>query len=196
MSIESSHGVPLQDCMTAMVACLYGMEVKMNTFTFQSLVTALVATVAAVTLTGLAALPAQAQTHNHDATTPTKLSLDQGRKWTTDGPLRDGMNRIRTLVEPQLAAAHAGKLSPAQFAALASQVETEVGVIVSNCKLEPKADAVLHLVIGEIGAGTAGMAGKTTQLRPAQGLVQVAKAINDYAGHFDHPGFKPIHNVR
>ena len=26
-------------------------------------------------------------------------------------------------------------------------------------------------------------------------MVQVAKAVNDYAGHFDHPGFKPIPNI-
>lgn len=54
---------------------------------------------------------------------------------------------------------------------------------------------MLHIVIGEIGAGTDAMAGKTAQPRPAQGLMQVAEAVNDYAGHFDHPGFKPIPNI-
>ena len=167
----------------------------MNIFRFQRLASALVVTALAATFTGFAVVPARAQSHGHDATALAKLSLDQGRKWATDAPLRDGMSRIRMLVEPQLAAAHAGKLSPAQYAALASQVETEVGGIFENCKLEPKADAVLHIVIGEIGAGTEAMAGKTAQLRPAQGLVQVAKAVNDYAGHFDHPGFKPIRDI-
>ncbi|MEP6969240.1 MAG: hypothetical protein ABJA49_02285 [Betaproteobacteria bacterium] len=123
------------------------------------------------------------------------MSLNLGHKWATDDALRTGMAKIRVLVEPMHTPAHAGKLSPAQYAELAGQVEVEVGGIVANCKLEPKADAVLHIVIGEIGAGTDAMAGKTTQLRPAQGLVQVAKAVNDYAGHFDHPGFKPIGNI-
>ena len=167
----------------------------MNTFEFQRLATALAATVMAAAFTGFAAAPAQAQTHSHDEVGPAKLSLDHGRKWATDAPLREGMTHIRALIEPQLAAAHAGKLSPAQYAALAAKVETEVGGIVANCKLEPKADAVLHIVIGQIGAGTDAMAGKSAQQRPAQGLVQVAKAVNDYAGHFDHPGFKPIRNV-
>lgn len=170
---------------------------------FQRLATGLAATVMAAALTGFAGVPAQAQaqkqaqaqTHSHDEVAPAKLSLDHGRKWATDAPLRDGMSHIRKLVEPQLAPAHAGKLSPAQYAALAGQVEAEVGAIVANCKLEPKADAVLHIVIGQIGAGTDAMAGKSTPQRPAQGLVQVAKAVNDYAGHFDHPGFKPIRNV-
>lgn len=167
----------------------------MNTLKFRRSANALAAMVIAAAFASFAMAPAQAQTHSHDATAPAKLSLDHGRKWATDAPLRDGMNRIRTLVEPQLASAHAGKLSPAQYALLAGQVETEVGGIVANCKLEPKADAVLHIVIGEIGAGTDAMAGKTAPQRPARGLVQVAEAINDYAGHFEHPGFKPIRNI-
>ena len=101
----------------------------------------------------------QRAAHSHDAVTPHELTLNQGRKWATDEPLRAGMGRIRGLVEPQLGAAHAGKLTPAQYRELATQVETEVGRIVANCKLEPKADAMLHLVIADLGAGTDTMAG-------------------------------------
>ena len=161
----------------------------------QRLAAGLAALAIAATAGALAASPAPAPDHDHAAGAPTTLSLNEGRKWATDAALRDGMNRIRTLVEPRLAAAHAGQLSAAQYASLAGQVEAEVGGIVANCKLEPKADAVLHAVIGEIGAGTDAMAGKATHQRPAQGLLQVAKAVNDYAGHFDHPGFKPIARV-
>ena len=159
--------------------------------------TLLTTAVAAAAMAAALNAPALAQTaaHDHSAAMPHKLTLNQGRKWATDEPLRAGMGRIRGLVEPQLGAAHAGKLSTAQYAALAGQIETEVGGIVANCKLEPKADAVLHVVIGEIGAGTDAMAGKAAKQQPGQGLVQVAKAVNDYAGHFDHPGFKPIRNV-
>ena len=168
----------------------------MSTFKLTGLATALAATALAATLTTFAAAPAQAQSHSHDASAPAKLSLNQGRKWATDVPLRDGMGRIRALVEPQLAAAHAGKLSQAQYTALAGQVEAEVGGIVANCRLEPKADAVLHLVIADIGAGTDAMAGKDAKLRPALGLVKVAQAVNQYGSHFDDPGLKPIRNVR
>ena len=142
-------------------------------------------------------LPAMAQTstHDHHTAAPHKLTLNQGQKWATDAPLRTGMSRIRGLVEPQLDAAHAGKLTPAQYRELATQVETEVGGIVASCKLEPKADAMLHLVIADIGAGTDAMAGKDAKLRPALGLVKVAQAVNQYGSHFDDPGFKPIRNV-
>lgn len=144
-------------------------------------------------------LPALAQTaapaHDHAAASPPQLALNQGRKWATDEPLRTGMSRIRGLVEPQLGAAHAGKLTPAQYRELATRVEAEVGGIVAHCKLEPQADAMLHRVIADIGAGNDAMAGKDARTRPALGLVKVAQAVNRYGSHFDHPGFKPIHHV-
>ncbi|HEX5685924.1 MAG TPA: hypothetical protein VFY73_18010 [Ideonella sp.] len=165
----------------------------MNTPNWTALVTAV--TVAAMTMA--LSLPARAETaaHDHGAAAPHKLALNQGHKWAADEALRAGMGRIRNLVEPQLGAAHSGKLTPAQYRALATQVETEVGGIVANCKLEPKADAMLHLVIADIGAGTDTMAGKDAKTRPALGLVKVAQAVNQYASHFDDAGFKPIRNV-
>ena len=153
--------------------------------------TLLTTAVAAAAMVAALSAPALAQTatHDHSAATPHKLTLNQGRKWATDEPLRVGMGRIRGLVEPQMGAAHAGKLTPVQYRELATQIETEVGGIVANCKLEPKADAMLHLVIADLGAGTDAMAGKDAKTRPALGLVKVAQAVNQYGSHFDHPGF-------
>lgn len=128
---------------------------------------------------------AQPLAYEHAAATPHKLALSEGPKWATDEPLRAGVGRIRDFVEPQLGAAHAGKLTPAQYRELATKIETEVGGIVANFKLEPKADAMLHLVIADIGAGTDAMAGKDTKLRPALGLENVAHALNRYGSHFD-----------
>jgi hypothetical protein len=159
--------------------------------------TLLTSAVAAAAMAAALSAPAFAQTagHDHSAAMPHKLTLNQGRKWATDEPLRAGMGRIRSLVEPQLGAAHTGKLTPAQYRELATQVETEVGGIVANCKLEPKADAMLHLVIADVGQGADAMAGKDAKLSPALGLVKVAQAVNQYGSHFDDPGYKPIRNV-
>jgi hypothetical protein len=166
------------------------MEMKTTTWT-------LLSTAGAAIMAAALSVPIQAQTavHNHDAATPHKLTLNQGRKWGTDEALRAGMSRIRSVIEPQLVAARADQLTRAQYRELANQVETEVGSIVANCKLEPKADAMLHLVIADIVAGTDAMAGKNPKERPARGLVVVAQAVNAYGSHFDHPGFTPIRNV-
>jgi hypothetical protein len=159
--------------------------------------TVLTTAVAAAAMAAALSMPALAQTatHDHGASTPHKLTLNHGRKWATDAPLRAGMARIRGFVEPKLGAAHAGQLTPVQYRELAMRVETEVGGIVASCTLEPKADAMLHLVIADIGAGTDTMAGKNAKVGPALGLVKVAQAVNQYGSHFDDPGFEPIRNV-
>jgi hypothetical protein len=169
-------------------------EISMKKLNRTLLTTAVAAAAIAASL-GVPAL-AQTATHDHTVAAPHKLTLNQGHKWATDERLRAGMDRIRGLVEPRLGAADAGKLTPTEYRELATQIETEVGGIVANCKLEPRADAMLHLVIADIGSGTDTMAGKNAKARPALGLVKVAQAVNRYGSHFEDPGFKPIRNVR
>ena len=143
----------------------------------------------------MAAGPAAAQTapadHDH-AATHGKLALDHGKKWPTDAALRGGMGNIRALLVPQLPAIHAAKLAPAQYAELAGNVEAQVGHIVANCKLEPNADAMLHLVIADLAAGADAMAGKNPSMRPKQGAATVVAALNNYGRYFNDPGFKPV----
>ena len=137
--------------------------------------------------------PAQPPAHDHGhAAAPAKLALDHGKKWSTDAPLRDGMAKIRALVEPKIDAAHAGRITPAQYKEIASGVETEVASIVANCKLPPEADAMLHLVIADLVHGADVMAGKEPKAKPLQGFGVTVTALNNYGRYFDHPGFKPI----
>lgn len=166
----------------------------MTTMTWHRVFGALTAAAVALLLAGPAM--AQSAAHSHDAATPHKLSLNQGRKWATDEALRNGMSRIRGLVEPRRVDAHAGKLTATQYRELATQIETEVGGIVANCKLEPRADAMLHLVLADLGEGTDAMAGKNAKLPAVQGLAKVTLAVNEYASHFEHAGFKPIRGLR
>lgn len=184
---------PMKRIGMAMHSVLDLKEIEMTTTTWHRIASAVAAAGFATALAG----PALAQTaaHSHDAATPHALSLNHGHKWATDEALRQGMDRIRALVAPRLGDAHAGKLSATQYRELAAQVETEVARIVATCKLEPEADAMLHLVIADLGEGTAAMAGKNAKLPAAQGLVRVALAVNEYGGHFEHPGFKPIANL-
>ncbi len=135
---------------------------------------------------------AQAPAHGHDAAAPAKLALDHGKKWSTDAPLRDGMSKIRALVEPKLDAAHAGRITPAQYKEIAAGVEAQVASIVANCKLAPEADAMLHLVVADLVHGADVMAGKEPKAKPLQGFGVTVAALNNYGRYFDHPGFKPI----
>lgn len=147
---------------------------------------------AMATLMALGA-PVLAQSgHDHGSAAQHELKLNQGQKWATDAPLRKGMGAIRGLVAPGLDAAHAGKLTPAQYRRLAGQIETEVAGIVQNCKLEPAADEQLHPVIADIGAGLDAMNGKTAGTQPVDGLLKVVHAVNQYQSYFDHPGMRAI----
>ena len=131
--------------------------------------------------------------HSHEASAPSKLALNAGRTWETDAPLRTGMGRIRDLADATVARAHAGRMDAGQYAVIAGQVEQEVAGIVANCKLEPRADAMLHLVIADLGAATEALKAKAPGAKPEQGVVLLAKAVNDYGRHFQHAGFKPVH---
>lgn len=140
--------------------------------------------------TTLAEEPRHAGRHEHD--TVARLALDHGKKWDTDAPLREGMSRIRGIVEPQLDAVHERKLTRAQYRQMARDIEGEIAYIVDNCKLDPRADAVLHSVIAELGEGVEALANESNEHRPEAGVARVVRALDDYGTYFDHPGWKPI----
>ncbi len=143
---------------------------------------------------GLAAggsLAADAHKHEH-GDMPARLELNNGKKWETDAPLRKGMEGIRTAMDAALRGIHANKFSAARYGALAKKVNGEVDGIVANCKLEPKADAQLHLVIADLLEGVEAMEGKAKQVKREAGAVKVVGALEKYAAHFDHPGWQPL----
>jgi hypothetical protein len=129
--------------------------------------------------------------HEHDGEAPT-LTLDGGKKWATDAALRQGMTRIRSVVEPRLPDIHQGRVGAAQYAQMANDIGTQVGYIVGNCKLDPKADAVLHAILAEVVQGMETMAGKDKSVRPERGVVQVIGGLNQYGDYFQHAGWKPV----
>ena len=98
--------------------------------------------------TAVAATDQHAAGHAHEA--PAKLELDHGKPWAPDAPLRKGMDALRAAFAGRLAAIHAGTLAPADYAALGATIEAEVATIVAECQLEPKADAVLHVIVAEL----------------------------------------------
>lgn len=140
----------------------------------------------------IAAGPLQAaQTHDHGHAAA-ELALDHGQKWATDDPLRQAMGNLHQAVARALPEAHAGALSDAGYDALGAQANRELAYIVENCKLEPQADAVLHVILADVveGAGIAG--GQHTGQARAAGVVRLAEALNRYGEYFDHPGWQAI----
>ena len=152
-------------------------------------------TVMTLALTLAFGAPALAANEAHDhghAAGEAKLMLNHGQKWQTDAPLRQGMENMRAAIAGELKTIHADRASAAQYEALAARLEGEVAYVVQNCKLDPEADAQLHLVIAEVLGGAAAMQGKEQGMARRAGAVRVVKALNEYGRYFEHPGWRSL----
>jgi hypothetical protein len=127
--------------------------------------------------------------HAHEP--PAKLELDHGKPWATDAPLRKGMGALHAAFAERVEAIHAGTLPAANYRALGAKVETEVAALVAECKLEPKADAVLHVIVAELLAAADVLQGRAPGT-PAAGAHRAVAALNDYGRKFDHPQWQPL----
>lgn len=131
-----------------------------------------------------------ADAHDHGKAAPHKLELNAGKKWSTDDALRQGMTTIHASVSQTLPAAHSGKAKASDYDAFGQTVSAQIAYIVENCKLDPKADEQLHIVIAEMVAGADMAQGKQGDPERASGVVKIAQALNTYGAHFQHPGWK------
>lgn len=147
------------------------------------------ATLSTAIMFGLSAgaVSAQDHSHSHGEGTSAQLTLDHGKKWASDDSLRQGMSRIRDLLDAELPAIHSGKANAEQYQALARKVNDQIAFMIKNCKLEPRADAVLHLILVDIIAGTDILLAQQGEAH--QGAVKIVRALENYAAYFDHPGW-------
>ncbi|HEX7954154.1 MAG TPA: hypothetical protein VF523_13880 [Burkholderiales bacterium] len=132
-----------------------------------------------------------ADEHAHDAAHG-KLMLNDGQKWATDAPLRLAMSRISKALGARLPAIHADKLGAADYVAQGKSIDGDVAYMVNNCKLPRNADAMLHLVLADIIAGSDAMQGKLPGTSARAGAVKVVQALDSYGKYFDHPGWQKL----
>jgi Ni/Co efflux regulator RcnB len=131
---------------------------------------------------------AQEHQHSHAHEKPAQLTLNNGKKWIADDNLRQGMSLIRDALSAELPAIHSGQATAEQYRALAKKTNDQIAFIVKNCKMEQKMDAVLHLVLAAIIAGSDAMMAKDGN-DARHGAEKIVKALDDYGTYFDHPGW-------
>jgi hypothetical protein len=127
--------------------------------------------------------------HGESSAAAQKLELNAGKKWATDAALRQSMDDINQAMARALPLIHKKRFSDSDYATLATTINQKVGYAVEHCKLEAKADAMLHLVIGELIAGAEIMEGMTAATRH-DGAVRVRHALESYGEYFQHPNWK------
>lgn len=141
-----------------------------------------------VALTGLAqpVLAEHAEhDHQHSGNADLKLTLDSGKKWMTDAPLRLAMGNIQAAMTTSHKEIHEKTLPDVGYAALADAIQTEVGNMVKQCKLKPEADAQLHLIIADLLQGAEAMSGKLAATSRRQGAIKVMGALKNYVAFFE-----------
>lgn len=127
--------------------------------------------------------------HSHDNHALSGLSLDHGKKWQTDAALRQGMQSINDVVMKAVPAYHHETLTKMDADKLSRQINDQVSYLIENCKLEPGADATLHVLIGDFLTGSATLSKES--LSP-QGLPHIVRALQLYPDYFVHPGWSQL----
>lgn len=133
-----------------------------------------------------------ADSHDHDShdahAAHSALTLNNGKKWATDEPLRRGMSNARNLIEQHVHASRGKATTAAEYDALAKKLQNEVNQIFQNCRLEKKADAALHVILADVLQGISVLQGRQRTAR-ADGVTRIAHALENYNTYFDHPNW-------
>jgi hypothetical protein len=157
---------------------------------FYKILTLLVASACLVLLTAIPAI-AKDSAHQHNDHAAKKLSLDEGKKWQSDAPLRQGMQSINDAVIDAVPAFHQDKLTRSDAKQLAELINKQVQYLVQNCKLSPQADAVLHVIIADLLAGADELANQPLSM---QGLPRIVGALQQYPKFFEQPKWRQINH--
>ena len=145
-----------------------------------------------IVLVGLFLQTAYAETgHHHDhghGKSGIALSLNDGKKWSTDEALRKNMSAIHDQIKADLSKIQAKKMKDSEYKALGTKIKGNIDSIFANCKLTPKADAQLHLVLAGMLSANKKLTGKAGLDEKSEAVDQIIGQYKAYLKHFDHKG--------
>ena len=130
-----------------------------------------------------------ASEHNHDKPYQTDSQLIDGKKWQIDSSLHEGMNRIKHSMQSKLSSIHEKTFEPAQYKALAAEIDMHLTYLFENCKLSKDADAQLHILLFKVIEGKEQMRASTEQ---RAGAVTIIKTLKLYPKYFDDKNWQPL----
>lgn len=118
-----------------------------------------------------------------------KLVLNDGQKWPTDAPLRDAMATLRHSLMAVLDDIHHHRLNDQGYVKLAEEVQQQSHQIISQCALEPQADAQFHIILAQLLKSAQSMQQPEQQ---RQGAILLLNALQNYQIYFEDPDFAPV----
>lgn len=123
--------------------------------------------------------------HDHDNSN--QLVLYDGKKWQTDAALQQGMQTIRDLIMPLTMYSTEQSINAEQAKKIALGVKEQVNYLINNCKLDAKADAVLHTLIADLLKGSKLLSQQTPD---TQGIAIIQDVLHTYPQYFEHPNWE------
>lgn len=131
-----------------------------------------------------------AQEHEHDNQThKLELELNHGKRWTIDESLHTGMTSLKREIEVSLEAIHNNQFSAVQYQELAGSLNDHLNFLFKNCKLEPQADAQLHILLAKIMGGVEQIKSNDNQ---KQGVVLIIQSLQEYPVYFEDSNWQPL----
>lgn len=132
-----------------------------------------------------------AESEHHHGHGEQLLTLDHGKKWAVDGPLRQGMAAIHATTASHLHAFHQGQLAEEGYQALRQEIETQVENMVRQCRLPATADATLHVFLTNLQDHGARLTTATLEERK-KSMQAIVETLNHYGHYFDHPDWREL----
>lgn len=114
-------------------------------------------------------------------------------KLTTDEAVRTGMEAIRRAVIDNHTLITHRRFPPPMAAGFNSHIKGKIKQLRTDSRAPSRSLSELDKILEDIlkGAGIAGLEDRSAD--PIDGLALITGALEDYAGKFDHPGWKPLH---
>lgn len=132
--------------------------------------------------------------HHEHGKTGIVLTLNNGKKWSTDKPLRENMSKIHDHIKSKLGRINKKKMRDDEFKGLGKKIKGNIDAIFANCKLTPKADAQLHIILAEMLSENSKLTGKFSTEEKTVAVMEILKNYKAYLKHFDHSEVKSTKN--
>ena len=131
---------------------------------------------------------AQESDHSkHSEKSDKTLTLDKGKKWAIDQVVVENMNKIMTENKRLAVLATAKKATLEDYNKLSELITTSAEIIVSKCKLEPKADEAFHTILADLYIVSDHL---KDSKKPAHAIEKLNSTIVTYMKFFNHPATK------
>ncbi len=130
-------------------------------------------------------------THHHEEKKQGAIvpQLNHGKLWATDSSLRQGMERVRDAALLAYKASINGAPNKEAAAALASSIDDALAFMFEHCRLEPGADANLHILLEQLMRASDSLKKNPDS---TEGLLEVFEVLKVYPHYFEHTGWKPV----